>query len=165
MPIELRTASLATPLGDLDLAIDPAGALVALAFRDCQDLAALAGPDAVLSPNPAFAAAALAQLREYFAGARRTFDLPLAPRIGTAFQRRVWSALVRIQPGTTWSYARLAAETGSVARAVGAANAANPIALVVPCHRVIGADGSLTGYAGGLERKRWLLTHEGALLG
>ncbi|MBC8011400.1 MAG: methylated-DNA--[protein]-cysteine S-methyltransferase, partial [Burkholderiales bacterium] len=90
--------------------------------------------------------------------------LAVAPRIGSPYQRRVWQALTRIRFGTTWSYARLASEVGSVARAVGSANGANPISIVVPCHRVIGANGSLTGYAGGLDRKRWLLAHEGATL-
>jgi methylated-DNA-[protein]-cysteine S-methyltransferase len=103
------------------------------------------------------------QLRAYFAKELVTFALPLAPE-GTAFQKRVWAELMNVKPGTTTSYGALAARLGSVARAVGSANGANPIAIVVPCHRVIGNDGSLTGYAGGLERKRWLLLHEGALL-
>ena len=101
------------------------------------------------------------QLNEYFAGARREFDLPLAPR-GEPFQRRVWDLLGTIPYGETRSYGDLARELGDVgyAQAVGAANGRNPIAVVVPCHRVIGADGSLTGYAGGLERKRSLLALE-----
>ena len=165
MPVLLHTATLPTPLGPLALAVDDDGALVAVAFPDRQNLADLAGPDVVLaSDDSARTAAARAQLAEYFAGSRLAFTLPVAPRVGTPFQRRVWSALPRIQPGTTWSYARLAAEAGGVARAVGAANAANPVSIVLPCHRVIGADGALTGYAGGLERKHWLLAHEGALL-
>jgi methylated-DNA-[protein]-cysteine S-methyltransferase len=103
------------------------------------------------------------QLREYFEGERRVFDLPLAPR-GTAFQERVWRALRAIPFGKTRSYAAIAAAIGqpSAMRAVGAANGKNPIAIIVPCHRVIGADGSLTGFGGGLPRKRWLLRHEGA---
>jgi methylated-DNA-[protein]-cysteine S-methyltransferase len=103
------------------------------------------------------------QLAEYFAGARREFELELAPR-GSEFQRRVWDALREIPYGETESYGALAARIGhpGSARGVGAANGQNPIAIVIPCHRVIGADGSLTGYAGGLERKRWLLAHEGA---
>lgn len=103
------------------------------------------------------------QLRAYFAKELLVFDLPLAPE-GTAFQKRVWAELMHVKPGTTTSYGALAMKLGSVARAVGSANGANPIAIVVPCHRVIGNDGSLTGYAGGLQRKRWLLLHEGALL-
>jgi methylated-DNA-[protein]-cysteine S-methyltransferase len=102
-------------------------------------------------------------LAEYFDGARRHFDdLSLAPS-GTAFQARVWNALLRIPFGTTESYGGLARRIRQprAARAVGLANGRNPIAIVVPCHRVIGADGALTGYAGGIERKRWLLEHEG----
>jgi len=103
------------------------------------------------------------QLAEYFAGERRAFDLPLAPR-GTPFQQAVWRALLRIPLGETRSYGQIAAELGrrSGGRAVGAANARNPISIVIPCHRVIGADGSLTGYAGGEGAKRWLLEHERA---
>ena len=101
------------------------------------------------------------QLREYFGGERRAFDLPLSPR-GTDFQQRVWRALREIPFGETWSYADLARRAGrpGSARAAGAANGKNPLSIVVPCHRVIGADGSLTGYAGGLAAKRWLLEHE-----
>jgi methylated-DNA-[protein]-cysteine S-methyltransferase len=104
-----------------------------------------------------------AQLRAYFAGALRRFDLPLAPR-GTAFQLSVWDALLEIPYGATTSYSELAAAIGrpSACRAVGAANGRNPLAVIVPCHRVIGAAGSLTGYGGGLERKRMLLALEAA---
>jgi methylated-DNA-[protein]-cysteine S-methyltransferase len=114
--------------------------------------------------DPAPFAAAVAQLGEYFAGERRTFDLPLAPE-GTAFQRRVWAGLTAIPYGETTSYAALAEAIGhpGSARAVGAANGANPLAIVVPCHRVIGADGTLAGYAGGLDAKRSLLTLEDPL--
>jgi methylated-DNA-[protein]-cysteine S-methyltransferase len=104
------------------------------------------------------------QLGEYFAGTRTTFDVPLdAP--GTAFQRRVWDALRAIPYGTTLSYGELALRLGDVraTRAVGAANGKNPIPIIVPCHRVVGANGALTGFGGGLDRKRWLLEHEGAL--
>jgi methylated-DNA-[protein]-cysteine S-methyltransferase len=101
------------------------------------------------------------QLTEYFAGERRTFDLPLSPA-GTPFQRRVWAALCQIPFGETTSYGKIAAGLGlpDAARAVGLANGQNPIAIIVPCHRVIGADGSLTGYGGGLPAKQWLLAHE-----
>ena len=107
---------------------------------------------------------ARAQLDAYFAGARTTFDLPLAPR-GTPFQQRVWSALRELAYGETISYLELARRVGDprAVRAVGGANGRNPIPVIVPCHRVIGADGSLTGFGGGIERKRWLLRHEGAL--
>jgi len=105
------------------------------------------------------------QLREYFAGERTTFDLPLAVE-GNPFEQRVWAALQTIPYGTTTTYGELAARLGApdAARAVGAANGSNPIAIVVPCHRVIGARGKLTGYGGGLDRKRALLAHEGAIL-
>lgn len=103
------------------------------------------------------------QLREYFAGRRQRFDLPLAPR-GSEFQLRVWKALEQIPYGRTRTYGDLARELGcpGAAQAVGAANGRNPLAVVVPCHRVIGSDGALTGYAGGLERKRRLLDLEAA---
>jgi methylated-DNA-[protein]-cysteine S-methyltransferase len=105
------------------------------------------------------------QLREYFAGRRTTFELPLALE-GNLFEQRVWAALQTIPYGTTTTYGELAAQLGApdAARAVGAANGSNPIAIVVPCHRVIGARGKLTGYGGGLDRKRALLAHEGAIL-
>jgi methylated-DNA-[protein]-cysteine S-methyltransferase len=104
------------------------------------------------------------ELEEYFDGRRRTFSVPLAPN-GTEFQRAVWSALTKIPFGTTISYADLARRVGKEAavRAVGAANGRNPIPVIVPCHRVIGSDGSLTGFGGGLPRKKWLLQHENAL--
>jgi methylated-DNA-[protein]-cysteine S-methyltransferase len=103
------------------------------------------------------------QLAEYFAGSRRDFDVPLAPR-GTPFQLAVWAELTRIPYGATVSYGAVAAALGKSAvasRAVGLANGRNPISIIVPCHRVIGADGSLTGYGWGVERKEWLLRHEG----
>lgn len=107
---------------------------------------------------------AAGQLAEYFQGRRITFNLPLAPR-GTPFQMRVWRALRDIPFGETISYGELAGRIGQVRaiRAVGGANGRNPLSIVVPCHRVIGADGSLTGFGGGVERKRWLLDHERAL--
>jgi methylated-DNA-[protein]-cysteine S-methyltransferase len=102
------------------------------------------------------------QLGEYFAGKRREFDLPLRLH-GTEFQQRVWQVLTLIPYGVTWSYGEQAKrlDNPNASRAVGLANGRNPISIVVPCHRVIGADGSLTGYGGGLERKQWLLAHEG----
>ncbi len=107
--------------------------------------------------------AASGQLAEYFAARRREFDLPLAPR-GTPFQLAVWTQLTRIPYGTTVSYGDIAAALGkspAASRAVGLANGRNPISIIVPCHRVIGADGSLTGFGWGVERKEWLLRHEG----
>lgn len=106
------------------------------------------------------------QLREYAAGERETFDLPLRPRFGGAFERRVWAHVAAIPYGTTTTYGEIAQalDAPGCARAVGAANGRNPIPIIVACHRVIGAKGALTGYAGGLDNKRRLLEHEGALL-
>jgi len=110
-------------------------------------------------------ALAAQQLTEYFDGTRTTFDLPLEA-LGSQFEHRVWNALRTIPYGTTTSYGELARRLGDVSatRAVGAANGKNPIPIIVPCHRVVGANGDLTGFGGGLDRKRWLLEHEGALL-
>lgn len=104
---------------------------------------------------------ALTQLDEYFSGKRTQFDLPIAAK-GTAFQMQVWQALTTIPYGETWSYQELANAIGNpkAVRAVGLANGKNPVSIVVPCHRVIGKNGKLTGYAGGIERKRWLLERE-----
>ena len=102
------------------------------------------------------------ELEAYFAGEVREFEMAVEPE-GTLFRRKVWAALARIPYGETWSYGALAREAGlspGAARAVGAANGANPVAIVLPCHRVIGADGRLVGYGGGLDRKAWLLAHE-----
>jgi methylated-DNA-[protein]-cysteine S-methyltransferase len=105
------------------------------------------------------------QLREYFEGNRNTFQMELQPE-GTAFERNVWNQLLDIPLGTTTSYGAIAKKIGDpkASQAVGRANGKNPISIVVPCHRVVGADQKLVGYAGGLERKEWLLKHEGALL-
>ncbi len=105
------------------------------------------------------------QLREYFDGIRDSFQLELAPD-GTEFERSVWKQLLEIPNGTTSTYGDIAKKIGDskASQAVGRANGKNPIAIVIPCHRVIGSNNKLTGYAGGLERKEWLLKHEGALL-
>ena len=105
------------------------------------------------------------QLQEYFAGSRRVFDLPLASD-GTGFQRSVWAALREVPYGQTASYAQIAARVGSPTayRAVGSANGRNPLSIIVPCHRIVGANGLLIGYAGGIDAKRWLLAHERAHL-
>jgi methylated-DNA-[protein]-cysteine S-methyltransferase len=114
--------------------------------------------NATIDPLPA----AVRQLKEYFAGKRREFDLPLRMQ-GTEFQQSVWRELTRIPFGETRSYGQLAKRLNNPngSRAVGLANGRNPIAIIVPCHRVIGADGSLTGFGGGIDRKEWLLSHEG----
>ena len=103
------------------------------------------------------------QLQEYFEGVRKVFDLPLDPG-GTTFQNEVWRKLGEVAYGQTWTYHQLAVALGDqkAIRAVAGANAKNPISIIVPCHRIVGADLKLTGYAGGLERKKWLLQHEGS---
>lgn len=152
-----------SPLGPLAIASRD-GVLLGLAFDippEALGARLAARGDAIRAQvDPAIAGA----LRRYFSGELTAIDvLPAAPS-GTPFQERVWSALRRIPAGTTWSYRQLADEIGArdAVRAVGAANGANPVALVVPCHRVIGSNGRLVGYGGGLHRKRWLLAHEGA---
>jgi methylated-DNA-[protein]-cysteine S-methyltransferase len=123
------------------------------------------GPDWVEDPDRKPFSAALEQLREYFDGERQAFDLPLAP-IGPSFHRRVWEALQTVPFAATISYKELAARVdkpGGV-RAVGQSNGRNPISIIIPCHRVIGTNGSLTGYGGGLERKKALLEFEAAVL-
>lgn len=106
------------------------------------------------------------QLKEYFEGTRATFELPLAPE-GTEFQRNVWDAVLSVSHGRTASYLDIADQLGKPGsvRAVDAANGANPIPIIIPCHRIIGSDGSLTGYGGGIENKKWLLRHEGVEVG
>jgi methylated-DNA-[protein]-cysteine S-methyltransferase len=141
-----------TPIGRLWLSGDADG-LTRLAFHR---------PEEASCPNPLFAQAA-EQLRAYFAGELERFDLPLAPH-GTDFQLNVWAALREIPYGATTTYSALAAAIGrpDACRAVGAANGRNPLPVIVPCHRVIGAAGALTGYGGGLDRKRRLLALEAA---
>ena len=149
-----HTTIIASPIGPLTLT-ERDGALARLSFG-------AHGP--CDSPTPLLARAT-AQLNEYFAGERRAFDLPLAPT-GTDFQLACWRALAEIPYGETRSYGQQADRIGKPdrARAVGAANGANPIAIVLPCHRVIGADGSLVGFGGGLETKRRLLDLEAGIL-
>ena len=121
------------------------------------------GDDGIRMRNAQGTSVARRALEAYFDGELKAVETIRTQTAGTAFQRLVWSALRTIPPGATVSYGELAARIGRPAavRAVGAANGANPIPIVVPCHRVIGADASLTGFGGGLERKRWLLAHEG----
>jgi methylated-DNA-[protein]-cysteine S-methyltransferase len=122
------------------------------------------GPDAASNRERADdrLADARRQLGEYFAGERQVFDLELDLGLGTSFQRRVWEALLTVPYGESVSYAEIARRIGqpTAMRAVGLANGRNPVAIIVPCHRVIGANGALTGYGGGLDRKRLLLAHE-----
>jgi methylated-DNA-[protein]-cysteine S-methyltransferase len=150
-----------TPIGRLLLVGREDGKLTHLFLRDAAAWVRN-NPEAVQSAESM--RIAVAQVTEYFDGSRRSFDLVLEPE-GSEFQHRVWEALRAIPFGETRSYGQIAMELGvpNASRAVGRANATNPIGIVVPCHRVIGATGSLTGYAGGLDNKLWLLTHEGAL--
>jgi methylated-DNA-[protein]-cysteine S-methyltransferase len=153
--------SLDSPIGEL-LAVGDSRALRGLYMQEGRTaIAVRAGWEAADEPF----AEARAQLAEYFAGQRRAFDLPLA-MAGSPFQRRVWRALQDIPYGETISYGELARRIGvpSASRAVGVANGRNPVSVIVPCHRVIGADGSLTGYGGGLARKRLLLELEAGVL-
>jgi methylated-DNA-[protein]-cysteine S-methyltransferase len=144
---------LETPIGPLTIEADEEGRLTTVTF----------GPHR--QPSTANCQPAATQLTEYFSGARKTFDIPLNLR-GTEFQLAVWNELLTIPYGETITYAELARRIGrpSAIRAVGAANGANPIPVIVPCHRVIGSNGTLTGYGGGIERKQWLLAHEGRRL-
>lgn len=149
-----------TPIGPITLTSN-GRALTRLWLTDTDlddDAAGPSGEDAVL-------AAARAQLEAYFDMRLQQFDLPLEPH-GTEFQRRVWDSLRQIAFGETISYAELArrVDKPKAVRAVGAANGRNPLMIIVPCHRVIGADGSLTGFSAGIERKRWLLDHETRVL-
>ena len=150
-----------SPVGEL-LLVGDEDALHALRMQEGRRPARIR-PEWVESDEPF--ADALVQLREYFAGKRTRFDLRLSPS-GSPFQLRVWKALRQIPYGRTASYGEVARKVGtpSAPRAVGAANGLNPIGIIVPCHRVIGADGSLTGYGGGLERKRLLLDLEAGIL-
>ena len=151
-----------SPLGLLRVTTS-ADALVGVAVEDREGAGELleASRSAAAGEEPSILTMACAELTEYFEGRRTRFDLPRVPR-GTAFQRAVWSALHDIPFGESVSYAGLAHKLArpGAARAVGAANGRNPILIVIPCHRVVGASGALVGYAGGLERKRWLLEHE-----
>jgi methylated-DNA-[protein]-cysteine S-methyltransferase len=151
------TTTVASPIGPLTLtAVD--GELTGLHMADQAHLPLDRGDR--VQDKAAFTDV-VRQLAAYFAGELMVFDLPLRAE-GTEFQRRVWDGLGRIPFGETWSYAQLATHVGNVkaCRAVGLANGRNPIAIIVPCHRVIGANGTLTGYGGGLDRKAWLLDHE-----
>jgi methylated-DNA-[protein]-cysteine S-methyltransferase len=166
-PDRLTLDRLATPLGEALVVVDDAGVLRAFNWRDYEPAmrawiarryptAALVEGRAPHAVRQAFGA--------YFGGEARALEQVRWRAVGTSFQLSVWQALCEIPAGQTLSYAQLAEKVGrpTAVRAVGLANGANPVALVAPCHRVIGANGALTGYGGGLHRKRWLLAHEGA---
>lgn len=165
-PETLTLDRIETPIGTALVVTDEMGVLRAFNWTDYEpamrNWIARRYPTSTLTEGrgplrPAFAA--------YFDGQTDAFEAVAWEGAGTAFQKKVWDALCLIPAGQTWSYSQLAVQIGrpTAVRAVGLANGSNPVALVVPCHRVIGANGALTGYGGGLHRKKWLLEHEGAL--
>ncbi len=148
----METAYLQTPIGTLEIIGGEKG-LQEVTFLESDQETSETIPEALLP--------AITQLKEYFNKTRTEFDLVLNPD-GTAFQKKVWKQLLEIPFGKTTSYQKMANTLGDpkVIRAAASANGKNPISIIIPCHRVIGSDGSLTGYAGGLHRKKWLLGHE-----
>ena len=149
----MQHGRLTSPIGTVEVSVNESGAVTAVSFVD--------EADPVVGETAHACSRALRQLEEYFQSERRRFELELEPE-GTDFEYRVWSQVQRIPFGATDTYGEIARRLGGpdAARAVGHANARNPIAIIVPCHRVIGSDGDLTGYAGGLDRKKWLLDME-----
>jgi methylated-DNA-[protein]-cysteine S-methyltransferase len=166
-PVVLATVRLTTPVGEL-AAFTHEGALCALSFADGRydPLAVLGARFGTVDTRDADPLDVSGRFRDYFRGQLDALDRLPVDTGGTPFQRRVWEVLRTIPAGTTLSYREVARRVGAeeAVRAVGAANGANPVAIVIPCHRVIGADGRLVGYGGGLDRKRWLLAHEKAPL-
>jgi len=152
IPLCMHKVYVKSPLGTLEIEGDESG-LIAIAFIDKEVPSTTVIPESLQE--------AVKQLHEYFTKKRTVFDLKMAPQ-GTDFQVKVWNTLQNIPFGKTASYLDMAKTLGDpkVIRAAASANGKNPIAIVIPCHRVIGSDGSLTGYAGGLHRKKWLLEHE-----
>ena len=160
----VHTITMESPVGELRLVAGESGLRAILwGVEDIARIASIDGEDLVEGSTPILDMAVV-QLEEYFAGTRREFDLPLDP-VGTPFQQSAWTVLRTIPYGQTISYGQQAQQLGdpNKARAVGAANGKNPLSIVVPCHRVIGSGGQLTGFAGGLEVKSWLLDHESQL--
>ena len=149
----MQTAICGSPIGNIEINGDLSG-IVSIKFREDN-------PDELSVNIPRDLKEAVKQLTEYFEGKREVFDLKLKPQ-GTKFQKEVWQELLKIEFGKTVSYQQIANRLGNpkVIRAAASANGRNPIPIIIPCHRVIGSDGSLTGYAGGLHRKEWLLSHE-----
>ena len=149
-----------TPIGTLSIACDLNGLRYVLFENNKYDVP---GRDS-WQRDVGITRMAREQIEQYFAHERQSFDLPLSP-LGTDFQKKTWAMLAEIPFGKTWSYAELAGKIAApkAVRAVGAANGRNPLPIILPCHRVIGSNGSLTGFAGGLSMKKWLLEHEGAL--
>jgi methylated-DNA-[protein]-cysteine S-methyltransferase len=164
-----RLSRIPTPVGDMLIAVDDQDRLRVLDWDSHVErmerlMERYYGPGAVALAESEADHPVRAKLTAYVEGDIGAIDDIATKTTGTAFQRKVWAALREIPAGQTWSYGQLAAHVGEpgAARAVGLANGSNPIGVVVPCHRVIGANGTLTGYGGGIERKRWLLRHEGA---
>jgi len=156
-----HTTTMSSPVGELRLIAGDNGLRAILwGAEDAERIASIDGAELVEESTPVLDAA-VSQLAEYFAGTRRDFDLPLDPA-GTPFQQSAWMVLRTIPYGETISYGQQAKQLGdpNKARAVGAANGKNPLSIVVPCHRVVGSNGHLTGFAGGLDVKSWLLDHE-----
>ena len=158
---ELCLTTMQSPVGELTLIASPRGVRAVLWPRELKEPATIASVDDGDPAAVAILRDAVAQLQEYFDGERHEFDLPLDP-VGTTFQQSAWGELRRIPYGETISYGEQARRLGdpNKSRAVGAANGRNPISIIVPCHRVVGANGSLTGFAAGVEAKAWLLHHE-----
>ena len=148
----MKTAIIKTPLGDIE---------ISGAINGISKIQILTDPAEITTVLPDELKSAVAQLQDYFNGKRTKFSFKMNP-VGTEFQQRVWQELLNIPFGKTCSYLELSKKLGDVKaiRAVASANGKNPLWIVIPCHRVIGSDGSLTGYAGGLWRKKWLLDHE-----
>ena len=161
MTTTIYFSEMETPLGRVMLAATEAG-LCGVYFHDQRYLPETRG---TWQRDDARFGDIRAQLGAYFGGESAVLDVALDPVSGTAFQREVWKALREIRPGQTWTYAQVAAHVGrpQAVRAVGAAVGRNPLSVIVPCHRVIGRGGALTGYAGGQERNRWLLAHEAGM--
>jgi methylated-DNA-[protein]-cysteine S-methyltransferase len=168
-PERLLYDRLESPIGEVLILADGQGRLRAVDFGDYEqrlehllDLRIGRRLDSVEAASDPFGLTS--KIAAYFEGDIAAIEALPVEAPGTAFQRKVWASLREIPPGTTWTYGQLAAHIGhpTAVRAVGAANGANAVGVVVPCHRVIGANGTLTGYAGGIERKRWLLAHEAA---
>ncbi len=157
-------ARVAAPFGDLTVVASDAGVRV-VSFGNDAHPKSVANITVVDDASHPVVARAVQQLDEYLVGARTSFDLPL-DLVGTEFQVKAWRALAAVPFGATATYAQQAASVGrpTATRAIGAANGRNPVAIVLPCHRIIGADGSLTGFGGGLPVKKWLLEHEARVL-
>ncbi len=162
----LLTTTIDSPVGVLTLAAVDRGLRAVLWAEEPAGRVALVGAECVddageVTPARRVLGEAIRQLHEYFEGVRRRFDLPLDP-VGTEFQQKAWQVLRTIPYGTTMTYGEQAARLGdrNKSRAVGSANGRNPIGIIVPCHRVVGSNGALTGFAGGMDAKAWLLRHE-----